>query len=154
MKRNGEIRRFRKAGGTMLIALLAACSSVAQAASYTMFRDPQCGCCEAWADHVEHGMQADVATVDRADMQELKDELGVPADLRSCHTMVVDGYLIEGHVPAQDIERLLAERPEGVRGLAVPGMPIGSPGMEMGERKQAYQVIAFGSVGRSVFAQY
>ena len=148
------MQKIRKGGTAMLVAVLAACSSVAQAASYTMYRDPQCGCCEAWAEHVEHDMQAEVATVDRPDMSELKDELGAPADLRSCHTMVVDGYLIEGHVPAQDIERLLNERPEGVTGLAVPGMPIGSPGMEMGDRKQAYQVIAFGPDGRSVFAEY
>lgn len=68
--------------------------------------------------------------------------------------MIVDGYVIEGHVPAADIERLLAERPEGVRGIAVPGMPIGSPGMEMGNRTQPYQVIAFGDAGMSVFASY
>jgi hypothetical protein len=68
--------------------------------------------------------------------------------------MVVDGYVIEGHVPAADIARLLRERPEGIKGLAVPGMPIGSPGMEMGDRTQPYQVIAFGSAGRSVFASY
>lgn len=141
-----------KSTAATALALLAACSNAAQAASYTMYRDPQCGCCEAWADHVEHGMSAEISTVDRPDMAQLKDELGVPAELRSCHTMVVDGYVIEGHVPGEAVARLLAERPEGVAGLAVPGMPIGSPGMEMGNRKQSYQVIAFGPDGRSVFA--
>ncbi|WP_235913456.1 DUF411 domain-containing protein [Croceibacterium salegens] len=137
-----------------LLMALAACSNAAQAASYTMFRDPNCGCCEEWADHVHAGMQAEIAVEERSDMGAIKDREGVPADLRSCHTMVVDGYVIEGHVPAADIARLLRERPEGIEGLAVPGMPIGSPGMEMGDRTQPYQVIAFGSAGRSVFASY
>ncbi len=133
---------------------LAACSSVAQAATYTMFKDPNCGCCDHWADHVREGMEAEVAVSESSDMGSVKDANGVPVRLRSCHTMIVDGYVIEGHVPAADIARLLEERPEGVRGLAVPGMPIGSPGMEMGERTQPYQVIAFGDAGLSVFASY
>nr|WP_305958403.1 DUF411 domain-containing protein [Aurantiacibacter sp. 219JJ12-13]MDP5261760.1 DUF411 domain-containing protein [Aurantiacibacter sp. 219JJ12-13] len=133
---------------------LAACSTAAQAATYTMFKDPNCGCCDHWADHVREGMEAEVAVTQSADMAAVKDEHAVPAQLRSCHTMIVDGYVIEGHVPAADIERLLAERPEGVRGLAVPGMPIGSPGMEMGDRTQPYQVIAFGDAGISVFSSY
>ena len=78
----------------------------------------------------------------------------MPADLRSCHTMEVSGYVIEGHVPAADIQRLLKERPAGVRGLAVAGMPLGSPGMEMGDQAQPYQVVAFGEAGRSVFNSY
>ena len=135
------------------LLLLAACTA-AQAASYTMYRDPSCGCCIHWADHVREGMDAEVTTTDHPDMMALKDELGVPEDLRSCHTMEVDGYVIEGHVPAADIARLLEERPEGVRGLAVPGMPVGSPGMEMGDRTQPYRVIAFGEGGYRVFASY
>lgn len=145
---------LRRAMAPVLLMALAACSNAAQAASYTMFRDPNCGCCEEWADHVHAGMQAEIAVEERSDMGAIKDREGVPVDLRSCHTMMVDGYVIEGHVPAADIARLLRERPEGVEGLAVPGMPIGSPGMEMGDRTQPYQVIAFGSAGRSVFASY
>lgn len=133
---------------------LAACSSVAQAATYTMFKDPNCGCCDHWADHVREGMDAEVAVSESTDMASVKDTHGVPARLRSCHTMIVDGYIIEGHVPAAEIARLLEERPEGVRGLAVPGMPIGSPGMEMGNHTQPYQVVAFGEAGMSVFASY
>ena len=148
------LKAFRTTLAAPLLLLLAACSGAAQAASYTMFRDPSCGCCTKWADHVHEATEADVAVVDHPDMQALKDEHGVPADLRSCHTMIVDGYVIEGHVPAADIARLLEERPEGVRGLAVPGMPIGSPGMEMGDRTQPYQVIAFGDAGLGVFASY
>ena len=144
---------------TGLIALLgtmflAACSGVAQAASYTMFRDPSCGCCESWAAHIRDGLHADVAVQDSADMGAIKDREGVPDELRSCHTMIVDGYVIEGHVPAGDVARLLRERPAGVEGLAVAGMPVGSPGMEMGGRTQPYQVIAFGPAGKRVFASY
>lgn len=144
------LRRLRTAA-TLL--LLAACTA-AQAASYTMYRDPSCGCCKAWASHVHEGMDAEVAVEDHPDMLAVKDRLGVPEDLRSCHTMEVDGYVIEGHVPAREIARLLEERPAGVRGLAVPGMPVGSPGMEMGGRTQPFQVVAFGDGGRSVFASY
>ena len=144
---------------TGLIALLGtmfltACSGVAQTASYTMFRDPSCGCCEAWAAHIRDGLHADVAVQESADMGAVKDREGVPEELRSCHTMIVDGYVIEGHVPAADIARLLRERPAGVEGLAVAGMPLGSPGMEMDERTQPYQVIAFGKAGRTVFSSY
>ena len=145
---------LRRSMAPALLLALAACSNAAQAASYTMVRDPNCGCCEEWADHVHAGMQAEIAVEERSDMGAIKDREGVPVDLRSCHTMVVDGYVIEGHVPAADIARLLRERPEGIEGLAVPGMPIGSPGMEIGDRTQPYQVIAFGSAGRSVFASY
>ena len=136
-----------------LIAL-AACSTAVQAATYEMFRDPNCGCCELWADHVRAENEADIAEVPTQDMAAIKTANGVPQDLWSCHTMIVDGYVIEGHVPAADIARLLEERPAGVKGLAVPGMPMGSTGMDMGGRKQAFQVIAFGEKGRSVFASY
>tara|TARA_R110000787_G_scaffold286414_1_gene404743 strand:+ start:19136 stop:19579 length:444 start_codon:yes stop_codon:yes gene_type:complete len=135
-------------------AVLAACSNVAQAASYTMFRDPNCGCCLNWAAHVEKGMAVAVETVDSPDMGAVKTDRNVPQDLRSCHTMEVEGYVIEGHVPADAIAKLLRERPDGVTGLAVPGMPLGSPGMEAGGRTQSYQVIAFGPAGQSVFASY
>ena len=134
--------------------LLAACTTAAQAAEITMYRDPNCGCCLAWADHMEQGDQHDVTSVDHPEMGAVKAENGVPNDLRSCHTAIVEGYTIEGHVPAADIERLLAERPAGVTGLAVAGMPMGSPGMEHGDHRQAYQVIAFGPEGRSVWANY
>ena len=146
-------RSFRRLVAPALLAL-AACSNAAQAATYTMFKDPNCGCCDHWADHVREGMDVEVAAVHSTEMAAVKDEHGVPVRLRSCHTMIVDGYVIEGHVPAADIARLLEQRPEGARGLAVPGMPIGSPGMEMGDRTQPYQVIAFGDAGLSVFATY
>ena len=136
------------------LLFLAACSSAAQAATYQMFRDPYCGCCELWADHVRSGNEVTITETVTSEMARIKQDQRIPQDLWSCHTMIVDGYIIEGHVPAEQIERLLEERPEGVRGLAVAGMPIGSPGMEMGDRKQPYQVIAFGDEGRFVFASY
>ena len=134
---------------------LAACSSAVQAATYEMFRDPNCGCCEQWADHVRSENEVTVSEVETAQINAVKASNGVPQDLWSCHTMLVDGYVIEGHVPAEQITRLLEERPAGVRGLAVPGMPVGSPGMEIGDRVDAYDVIAFTDAGeRYVFASY
>ena len=141
------------AGALVIGTALSACA--AQAAAITMYRDPNCGCCLAWADHMEQGDKHEVTSVDHPDMGAVKAESGVPNDLRSCHTAIVEGYVIEGHVPAEQIEKLLEEKPEGVIGLAVPGMPIGSPGMEVGNRKQPYQVIAFRKDGsRFVFATY
>ena len=146
------LSRRTLAGSLALGAALTACA--AQAASLTMYRDANCGCCLAWAGHIERGGVHDVEAVSHPDMAAVKAAHGVPADLLSCHTAVVDGYVIEGHVPVADIERLLAERPEGVAGLAVAGMPVGSPGMEHGDHRQAYQVIAFGPDGRKVWSSY
>lgn len=137
-----------------LVFLVAACTAAAQASPITMFRDPNCGCCLAWADHAHEGLEREVIVRDDVPMDEVKMRHGVPPQLASCHTVIVDGYVIEGHVPAADVARLLKEKPEGVRGLAVPGMPVGSPGMEMGDRTQPYQVIAFGDFGMRVFASY
>ena len=141
------LRRFL---APVLLAL-AACSTAAQATSYTMLRDPGCGCCKQWAGHMATGLHADIATADRASADRTGPAAAVPATLRSCHTMIVDGYVIEGHVPAAAIARLLSEQPVGVAGLAVAGMPAGSPGMEMGGQTEPYDVIAFGPVGERVF---
>ena len=146
------LSRRTLAGSLALGAALTACA--AQAAGLTMYRDANCGCCLAWAGHVERGGLHGVEAVNHPDMAAVKAEHGVPGDLLSCHTAVVDGYVIEGHVPVADIERLLAERPEGVAGLSVAGMPVGSPGMEHGDHRQAYQVIAFGPDGRKVWSSY
>lgn len=134
------------------IALIAAGAAVSPARAATMptmvvHRDPGCGCCEAWfAQARARGFAATL--VNEADMTAIKSRLGVPAQLASCHTAVVGGYVVEGHVPLADIERLLAERPR-LRGLAVPGMPVGAPGMEVpGQRAQPFQVIAFAADGR------
>ncbi|UYH55544.1 DUF411 domain-containing protein [Qipengyuania sp. SS22] len=146
------IARRSLAGSLFLSTALAACA--AQAASFTMYRDAHCGCCLAWAEHVKATNEHEVQSVEHPDMASVKAENGVPGDLQSCHTAIVEGYVIEGHVPVADVERLLAERPTGVKGLAVAGMPMGSPGMEHGNHHQAFQVVAFGLDGRSVWASY
>ena len=114
----------------------------------TVYKSPTCGCCSLWGRHLEaEGFE--VVSVDRTDMASVKDSLGVPDDLVSCHTAVVDGYVVEGHVPAASIRRLLDERPDA-RGLAVPGMPLGSPGMEQGDTRQSYDVLLVDASGEAV----
>ena len=122
--------------------------------SMTVYKDANCGCCTAWIERLRAKGFA-VKAVDTPDLAAIKRRLGVPDALASCHTGVVAGLVIEGHVPPADIARLLAARPAGVRGIAVPGMPAGSPGMETpdGDR-EAFEVIAFGPKGRSVFARH
>ncbi len=118
----------------------------------SVYKDPNCGCCKNWIEHlIKHGYRVDAK--DTPDMAAIKRTLGVPDALGACHTAVVNGYLIEGHVPAEDIDRLLDRRPR-VAGLAVPGMPMGSPGMES-PRKQHYQVFTFDKSGKTtVFASH
>jgi len=117
----------------------------------TVYKDPNCGCCAQWVTHVRKAGFT-VTVQDTADMDSVKVSFGVPAPLQSCHTARVGRYSIEGHVPADLIQRLLKEAPEA-RGLAVPGMPVGSPGMEMGARKDRYDVLLFDKAGRTtVFA--
>ena len=118
----------------------------------TVYKDPGCRCCKNWIDHlIKHGYSVDAK--DTPALVEVKRTLGIPDALTSCHTAIVNGYLIEGHVAAADIARLLKEKPK-VAGLAVPGMPMGSPGME-GPRKQHYQVLSFDKNGKTrVFASY
>lgn len=120
-----------------------------------MHRDPGCGCCEKWATQVRAQLGRQVRTMDDANRAALQRRLGLPADLASCHTAIVDGMAFEGHVPVADMKRVLAQRPRGLAGLAVAGMPLGAPGMGVaGQRPQRFSVIAFGSGGRSVFARH
>lgn len=117
-----------------------------------MYKNPNCGCCTKWAEHLRtNGFDVDVR--EQAPMAPVKNRLGVPGDMRSCHTAVIGDYVIEGHVPAGDIRRLLAEQPEA-RGLAVPGMPLGSPGMEAGARRQPYTVWLMQNRGTRAFNRY
>lgn len=117
----------------------------------TVYKSPTCGCCSKWVDHLTaNGFK--VTAHDTSDMLAVRKKLGVPDAMTSCHTAVVNGYLIEGHVPAADIQRLLRDKPK-VAGLAVPGMVTGSPGME-GGRSDPYNVIAFGDGKTSVFARH
>lgn len=122
------------------------------APTVTVYKTPTCGCCAKWIDHLEaHGFSVDAK--DTEEMDQVKATLGVPRQLESCHTGIAGGYVIEGHVPAEDVKRLLAERPK-VAGIAVPGMPLGSPGMEA-PRSQRYDVLTFTREGRTeVFARH
>ncbi|RDE04482.1 DUF411 domain-containing protein [Sphingomonas aracearum] len=120
-----------------------------------MHRDPGCPCCEKWAQQVKAQFGRAVRVVDDANRPAFMKARGVPQDLASCHTAIIDGMAFEGHVPIADMKRALATHPKGVTGLAVAGMPMGSPGMEMpGMKAQAYDVIAFGPSGRRVFARH
>jgi hypothetical protein len=120
----------------------------------TVYKSRSCECCAKWVDHLQANGFAP-AVHDDESMNKIKDDLGVPEGVRSCHTALVDKYLIEGHVPAPDIRRLLAERPK-VAGLAVPGMPSSAPGMLIpGAARKPYEVLAFTSGGATtVFARH
>ena len=127
--------------------------SLAQAAqTVEVYKSPTCGCCSQWVEHLkQNGFE--VVTRDVQDLGAYKSRFGVPRNLGTCHTARVGGYIVEGHVPAKEIKRLLAERPKAV-GLAVPAMPMGSPGME-GPRKDPYRVLLFDSQGRyRTYARY
>ena len=132
--------------GLALMTVLPEDALAAPATKLTVYKDPSCGCCTKWVAHLRaNGFTPEVH--DRSDMDALKDTLGVPAALRSCHTAVAGKYVVEGHVPASDIKRLLTTRPKDVIGIAVPDMPAGSPGMEVAGQADRYDVIAFSATG-------
>ncbi|MCJ8157228.1 DUF411 domain-containing protein [Sphingomonas sp. LaA6.9] len=142
---------------TFLAALLAlgAPAAAIAASDILVHRDPGCGCCEKWTAQVRQQFGRRVTMIDDQRRAAFQKTRGVPADLSSCHTAIVDGMVFEGHVPIADMKRVLAQRPKGIKGLAVAGMPLGSPGMEVaGVRPQAYDVIAFGPAGRRVYARH
>lgn len=119
-----------------------------------VFKTPTCGCCKGWVAHLEaEGFAVEVQDLD--DLTAVKDRMGVPTELRSCHTAEIDGLAIEGHVPAETIREVLAERGD-LAGIAVPGMPVGSPGMEVpGRAADAFQVVGYTANGeRRVVAQH
>jgi len=119
----------------------------------TVYKSPTCGCCGKWITHMEEN-GFNVTAVDVLEMNIVKEKYGIDRQLASCHTAVIDDYFVEGHVPANDVKRLISEKPD-VLGLSVPGMPVGSPGMEMGDRIDNYAVIAIGKDGDTqVFNQY
>jgi hypothetical protein len=106
-----------------------------------VYRSPTCGCCGKWMEHLKEN-NFNVKEIRTGEVQEIKDKYGVTQEMASCHTAIVDGYVIEGHVPANDIKTLLKTKPKVV-GITVPGMPTGTPGMEMGDEKEAYDVMSF-----------
>jgi hypothetical protein len=114
--------------------------------SVLVYKSPTCGCCNGWVEHMERaGFVVDARNT--TDLMTIKREGGVPPQMSSCHTAIIDGYVVEGHVPAEQVKQLLAERPQ-IAGIAVPGMPIGSPGME-GPNPKPYQVLSFTHTGEA-----
>lgn len=154
-----KYRVLARSAGVVLVASLVSASAPSRqvnlpvAESVTVFKDPNCGCCKEWVEHLrKHAFK--VAVRDTSDVSGVKRMGRVPEQLHSCHTAFVGGYVVEGHVPAADIQRLLKERPK-VAGIAVGGMPAGSPGMEMGSRRDPYDVVAFTRDGATrVFARH
>ena len=149
------MRRFEViAAAILLLAGSIGITAQGQPATVEVYKSPTCGCCSKWVDHLRsHGFTVRAINTDTID--ELKTSRGVPRHVRSCHTALVGGYVVEGHVPAADVQRLLRDRP-AVVGIGVPGMPIGSPGMEVsGVKAQPFDVIAFAKDGSTrVFASH
>lgn len=143
---------WRRMLSLSLVAVLPAVALEAQTAPVpkpvlTVYKSATCGCCKTWMQHMAaNGFT--VRGVDVDDLNSMKNMSGVPARLRTCHTALVGGYVVEGHVPADLVKKLLAEKPK-VAGIAVPGMPIGSPGMEQGDQKDAYEVLLFDKAGKT-----
>lgn len=147
------MRKFTRGALSALLLLIPAAASAAT--NIVMHRDPGCGCCEKWAAQVRQQFGRSVQIVDDANRAAFQRRVGVPANLSSCHTAMIDGMAFEGHVPIADMKRVLAQHPKGIRGLAVAGMPLGSPGMEVaGARSQPFDVIAFGNGVRRTYARH
>lgn len=139
------LRRTFLAGCLAIAASPAA--AVAPATKVSVVKSPTCGCCSAWVDHMRAaGFDVTVQDVDQDRLYQLKDQLGLAPEHWSCHTAFVGQYFVEGHVPAKDVKRLVADKPD-MRGLAVPGMPVGSPGMEMGDRREPFDTLAIRADG-------
>lgn len=141
------MRRFAiTAAAVLLLAGSVGVTAQGQSTTVEVYKSPTCGCCSKWVDHLRtHGFTVRAINTDKLD--ELKTSRGVPRQARSCHTALVGGYVVEGHVPAADVQRLLKERP-AIVGIAVPGMPIGSPGMEVaGMKAQSFNVMAIAKDG-------
>lgn len=140
-------------GLALAVSPATACSRPAKAAEVNVYKSPSCGCCGAWVDNLRvSGFSVVVHDMD--DVTPIARKAGVPDDARSCHTAIVEGYFVEGHVPAPDIRKLLRERPNA-RGIAVPGMPIGSPGMEQGDQRQPYDTLLIDRQARlTIFARH
>lgn len=130
-----------------LLLGLAACAQSAQAAVIEVYKTPTCGCCSAWVEHLrKNGFTVRVTDMD--DVTPVARKLGVPDDLRSCHTARAGRYFVEGHVPASDVRKLLKEQPSAA-GIAVPGMPSGSPGMEQGGIKDSFASLIVDKQGKA-----
>ena len=129
------------------LSVVQAQTPTADARAATVYKQVGCGCCSIWAEQLRK-LGFKVSTMEIADLAKIKNTYGVPAATHTCHTALIDGYVFEGHVPLDLVQKVLKERPK-IAGLAVPGMPLGSPGMEMGSRKDAYDVLSFDREGKT-----
>tara|TARA_R110001583_G_scaffold11285_2_gene51342 strand:- start:17321 stop:17758 length:438 start_codon:yes stop_codon:yes gene_type:complete len=138
----------------LALTLTMASFSVFAKANIELYKSPTCGCCKEWAAIMEEkGYTVNVHH--QSNWSEIKKEFGMPMQLQSCHSAVIDGYLIEGHVPEEDIARLLKERPDNISGIAAPGMPQHSPGMaRAGEEYKNFKVISFSEDGLGLYKEY
>ena len=148
-----EINRRSLMMGFAIAGIAAPIPTKATAATMAIYKDPKCGCCSGWVEHVQAaGFETQINEL--ADLGPVKLRLAIPPALSSCHTAEIEGYVIEGHVPATAIRRLLIERPTAT-GLAVAGMPVGSPGMEVpGTADEPYNVILFGPSGQRTYTSF
>jgi hypothetical protein len=140
------------AGATLVLAQP---KPVSSRTPIVVYKTPTCGCCALWVEHMRsNGFQPEVHDVSAAQVRAMSQSAGLSEEGTSCHTAKVGNYIVEGHVPAADVQRMLKEKP-AIAGIAAPGMPMGSPGMEQGGRKEAYDVISFTKAGKTaVFAKH
>ena len=134
----------------LAVTPLAACN----AAQASIYHDPECGCCKKWMQLLVADGGYSLTMIPTSDRSELHRKIGLPAELAACHTAVIGRYAFEGHVPFADIARLLSERPDDISGLTVPGMPVGSPGMESAGQGDSFSVLAFGKFGAREYSRY
>ena len=139
----------------LILALALAGAPAIASAAAVMHRDPGCGCCEKWAAQVKAALGRPLKVVDDSNRAALQKKLGISPTLQSCHTAIIDGIAFEGHVPIEDMKRILAAKPKGVTGLAGGGIPLGSPGMEVpGQKPQPFVVYSFGAAGQKIYARH
>ncbi|MGK7918939.1 MAG: DUF411 domain-containing protein [Trichodesmium sp.] len=126
-----------------------------QALNITVYRTPTCGCCKGWVEHIkENGFQVTDIVKPESEIKTIRQKYNLPSNLASCHTSEINGYLVEGHTPAADVKRLIQEK-QNIAGISVPGMPIGTPGMEVGDRQESFNVFAFQKDGQTkIFNSY
>jgi hypothetical protein len=143
------MRSFRFVAAIVCLAWFSGATAAQAAVNAVMYKDPNCGCCEEYAKYLrEHGINVEI--IPTADLTPIKQRYHVPEDMEGCHTVIVDGYAIEGHVPIAAVRKLLAEKPK-VAGISLPGMPAGSPGMS-GKKSEPFAIYAFTSGAPRVFA--
>ncbi|MDY7021077.1 MAG: DUF411 domain-containing protein [Cyanobacteriota bacterium] len=140
---------------TQIATQVSSLESAPEALNITVYRTPTCGCCKGWVEHIQqNNFNVTDIVKPEAEIQAIRQKHNLPQELTSCHTAEINGYLVEGHVPVEDVKQLITQKPN-LAGIAVPGMPIGTPGMEMGARKESFDVVGFKPDGQTkVFNSY